>query len=66
MDLANGRGLAVLTGPFPLAFDVLAKVAAMGRKRNLAASLATLSGRIGRRRATAMGRELFGRQFCAR
>ncbi len=47
MDLANGRGLAVLTRPFPLAFDLLAKIAAMGRKRSLAGSLATISGCVG-------------------
>jgi hypothetical protein len=64
VDFALRGSLARLAGGISLAFDLLAKVAGLGRARSLAEDLAHLSGRTERTPTNQLERVFSGRQLC--
>src|SRR6266567_4954454 len=66
VDSAQRRSLAGFAGRVPLASDLLAQTARLGRARCLAQYLAGVSGRTQRTETAAVERVFFGREFCPR
>src|SRR5438876_590453 len=66
VDSAQRRSLAGFAGRVPLASDLLAQTARLGRARCLAQYLAGVSGRTQRTEATAVERVFPGRECCSR